>query len=193
MEIKSISYWCAGVQQIFSECFVFVAHQLFVEKKDRMLVRERVECSGGIFLSTDSLLLTCDSTACHFGIIYAINLLVSLPIANQGKKRVSFWFINILFFLPRCLLRLTQGYFGDAWNVFDALVVIGSIVDIVLSEIDVSKLGWTERRCSLTSELCLCSGRLAAALLKESQRFSFRQIPSALSSLSLFLSPLCHH
>uniref|UniRef100_A0A8B9JKI4 Voltage-dependent L-type calcium channel subunit alpha n=1 Tax=Astyanax mexicanus TaxID=7994 RepID=A0A8B9JKI4_ASTMX len=31
------------------------------------------------------------------------------------------------------------GYFGDAWNVFDALVVIGSIVDIVLSEIDVSK------------------------------------------------------
>ena len=32
-----------------------------------------------------------------------------------------------------------QGYFGDAWNVFDALVVIGSIVDIVLSEVDVSK------------------------------------------------------
>ncbi|XP_019118054.2 calcium channel, voltage-dependent, L type, alpha 1D subunit, a [Larimichthys crocea] len=29
-----------------------------------------------------------------------------------------------------------RGYFGDAWNVFDALVVIGSIVDIVLSEID---------------------------------------------------------
>ncbi|KAG9328944.1 hypothetical protein JZ751_009134, partial [Albula glossodonta] len=28
------------------------------------------------------------------------------------------------------------GYFTDAWNVFDALVVIGSIVDIVLSEID---------------------------------------------------------
>lgn len=35
-------------------------------------------------------------------------------------------------------LRVSQGYFGDAWNVFDALVVIGSIVDIVLSEIDVS-------------------------------------------------------
>lgn len=37
-------------------------------------------------------------------------------------------------------LNITQGYFGDAWNVFDALVVIGSIVDIVLSEIDVSKI-----------------------------------------------------
>lgn len=43
-------------------------------------------------------------------------------------------------FLAGCSLRLTQGYFGDAWNVFDALVVIGSIVDIVLSEIDVSNL-----------------------------------------------------
>uniref|UniRef100_A0A4W4GKZ1 Voltage-dependent L-type calcium channel subunit alpha n=1 Tax=Electrophorus electricus TaxID=8005 RepID=A0A4W4GKZ1_ELEEL len=28
------------------------------------------------------------------------------------------------------------GYFEDPWNVFDALVVIGSLVDIVLSEID---------------------------------------------------------
>uniref|UniRef100_A0A8C2BLM7 Voltage-dependent L-type calcium channel subunit alpha n=1 Tax=Cyprinus carpio TaxID=7962 RepID=A0A8C2BLM7_CYPCA len=35
-------------------------------------------------------------------------------------------------------VEIIVGYFGDAWNVFDALVVIGSIVDIVLSEIDVS-------------------------------------------------------
>ncbi|XP_062855271.1 voltage-dependent L-type calcium channel subunit alpha-1D [Trichomycterus rosablanca] len=27
-----------------------------------------------------------------------------------------------------------RGYFGDAWNMFDALVVIGSIVDIILSQ-----------------------------------------------------------
>uniref|UniRef100_A0A8C7Z2J9 Voltage-dependent L-type calcium channel subunit alpha n=1 Tax=Oryzias sinensis TaxID=183150 RepID=A0A8C7Z2J9_9TELE len=40
-------------------------------------------------------------------------------------------FLKLIAFKPR-------GYFGDAWNVFDALVVIGSIVDIVLSEIDVS-------------------------------------------------------
>uniref|UniRef100_A0A4W4GKU4 Voltage-dependent L-type calcium channel subunit alpha n=1 Tax=Electrophorus electricus TaxID=8005 RepID=A0A4W4GKU4_ELEEL len=32
------------------------------------------------------------------------------------------------------------GYFEDPWNVFDALVVIGSLVDIVLSEIDVSNM-----------------------------------------------------
>uniref|UniRef100_A0A8C5BL68 Voltage-dependent L-type calcium channel subunit alpha n=1 Tax=Gadus morhua TaxID=8049 RepID=A0A8C5BL68_GADMO len=41
-------------------------------------------------------------------------------------------FLKLIAFKPR-------GYFGDAWNVFDAMVVIGSIVDIVLSEIDVSK------------------------------------------------------
>lgn len=32
----------------------------------------------------------------------------------------------------------TQGYFGDPWNVFDFLIVIGSIIDVILSEIDVS-------------------------------------------------------
>lgn len=44
----------AGGPQISCERSVFVAHQLFVEKKDRMLVSERVECSGGTFLICDS-------------------------------------------------------------------------------------------------------------------------------------------
>lgn len=30
----------------------------------------------------------------------------------------------------------TQGYLSDPWNVFDSLIVIGSIVDIVFSELD---------------------------------------------------------
>lgn len=68
-------------------------------------------------------------------------------------------FCFVLISLAHHSLRLTQGYFGDAWNVFDALVVIGSIVDIVLSEIDVSKLSYKESRCSLTS---LCSGHLGS-------------------------------
>lgn len=37
----------------------------------------------------------------------------------------------------------SQGYFGDPWNVFDFLIVIGSIIDVILSEIDVS-MGWAE-------------------------------------------------
>lgn len=36
---------------------------------------------------------------------------------------------------PACSV---QGYFSDAWNTFDSLIVIGSIVDVVLSEADVS-------------------------------------------------------
>uniref|UniRef100_A0A674E869 Voltage-dependent L-type calcium channel subunit alpha n=1 Tax=Salmo trutta TaxID=8032 RepID=A0A674E869_SALTR len=31
------------------------------------------------------------------------------------------------------------GYFGDPWNVFDFLIVIGSVVDVVLSEVDDSE------------------------------------------------------
>uniref|UniRef100_A0A8C2SJR9 Voltage-dependent L-type calcium channel subunit alpha n=1 Tax=Capra hircus TaxID=9925 RepID=A0A8C2SJR9_CAPHI len=31
-----------------------------------------------------------------------------------------------------------KGYFSDAWNTFDSLIVIGSIVDVALSEADVS-------------------------------------------------------
>lgn len=68
------------------------------------------------------------------------SLLVS-PRKNNQKKIWHFILAEKHFIFPaRRSLLLTQGYFGDAWNVFDALVVIGSIVDIVLSEIDVSKL-----------------------------------------------------
>lgn len=30
---------------------------------------------------------------------------------------------------------LFQNYFGDAWNVFDFIVVLGSFIDIVYSEV----------------------------------------------------------
>ncbi len=33
---------------------------------------------------------------------------------------------------------MTQGYFGDPWNVFDFVIVVGSVVDVVLSEVNVS-------------------------------------------------------
>lgn len=31
-----------------------------------------------------------------------------------------------------------QNYFADAWNTFDALIVVGSVVDIAITEINVS-------------------------------------------------------
>lgn len=33
----------------------------------------------------------------------------------------------------------TQNYFGDAWNVFDFIIVLGSFIDIVYSEVNVSE------------------------------------------------------
>lgn len=68
-----------------------------------------------------------------------------LPRSARPRKQADG--LKTLFPLARCP---AQGYFGDAWNVFDALVVIGSIVDIVLSEIDVSKDSWSQH---LTSDL----------------------------------------
>ena len=37
-----------------------------------------------------------------------------------------------------CICPSAQGYFGDPWNVFDFLIVVGSVVDVILSEVDVS-------------------------------------------------------
>lgn len=32
----------------------------------------------------------------------------------------------------------SQHYFTDAWNTFDALIVVGSVVDIAITEVNVS-------------------------------------------------------
>lgn len=40
-----------------------------------------------------------------------------------------------------------QGYFGDPWNVFDFIIVIGSVVDVILSEVDVSLFIDQDVRC----------------------------------------------
>lgn len=37
-----------------------------------------------------------------------------------------------------CYLSGLQHYFTDAWNSFDALIVVGSVVDIVVTEFSVS-------------------------------------------------------
>uniref|UniRef100_A0AAY4EWJ0 Voltage-dependent L-type calcium channel subunit alpha n=1 Tax=Denticeps clupeoides TaxID=299321 RepID=A0AAY4EWJ0_9TELE len=56
--------------------------------------------------------------------------------------------LNMLFtglFTVEMILKLIafkpRGYFSDPWNVFDFLIVIGSIIDVILSEINVSTSG----------------------------------------------------
>uniref|UniRef100_A0A8D2ZK28 Voltage-dependent L-type calcium channel subunit alpha n=1 Tax=Scophthalmus maximus TaxID=52904 RepID=A0A8D2ZK28_SCOMX len=51
--------------------------------------------------------------------------------------------LNMIFtvlFTVEMILKLmafkARGYFGDPWNVFDFIIVIGSVVDVILSEVD---------------------------------------------------------
>lgn len=37
-----------------------------------------------------------------------------------------------------CCVVHQQHYFADAWNTFDALIVVGSVVDIAITEVNVS-------------------------------------------------------
>uniref|UniRef100_A0AAQ5ZW69 Voltage-dependent L-type calcium channel subunit alpha n=1 Tax=Amphiprion ocellaris TaxID=80972 RepID=A0AAQ5ZW69_AMPOC len=54
--------------------------------------------------------------------------------------------LNLIFtvlFTVEMILKLmafkARGYFGDPWNVFDFIIVIGSVVDVILSEVDASE------------------------------------------------------
>ncbi|XP_061113054.1 voltage-dependent L-type calcium channel subunit alpha-1D-like [Conger conger] len=88
-----------------------------------------------------------NSTAFEY-IMFVLIILNTLCLAIQhyGQSHVfnsAMDILNMVFtgvFTVEMLLKLIafkpRGYFTDAWNVFDALVVIGSVVDIVLSEID---------------------------------------------------------
>ncbi|XP_077190371.1 voltage-dependent L-type calcium channel subunit alpha-1S isoform X2 [Paroedura picta] len=66
--------------------------------------------------------------------------------------------LNVVFtilFTVEMILKLiafkAKGYFGDPWNVFDFLIVIGSIIDVILSQIDPPSTGDDENgRVSIT-------------------------------------------
>uniref|UniRef100_A0A8C0EFW1 Voltage-dependent L-type calcium channel subunit alpha n=1 Tax=Bubo bubo TaxID=30461 RepID=A0A8C0EFW1_BUBBB len=51
---------------------------------------------------------------------------------------VAFTVLFTLEMILKLMAFKVKGYFGDPWNVFDFLIVIGSIIDVILSEIDVS-------------------------------------------------------
>uniref|UniRef100_A0A4W5NJF2 Voltage-dependent L-type calcium channel subunit alpha n=1 Tax=Hucho hucho TaxID=62062 RepID=A0A4W5NJF2_9TELE len=69
-----------------------------------------------------------------------------LAIQHYGQSHVFNYAMDVLnmvftgVFTVEMILKLIafrpRGYFGDAWNVFDALVVIGSVIDIILSQVD---------------------------------------------------------
>ncbi|KAJ8257517.1 hypothetical protein GJAV_G00186440 [Gymnothorax javanicus] len=88
-----------------------------------------------------------NSTAFEY-IMFVLIILNTLCLAIQhyGQSHLFNYAMDILnmvftgVFTVEMLLKLIafkpRGYITDAWNVFDALVVIGSVVDIILSQID---------------------------------------------------------
>uniref|UniRef100_A0A8C3IEW8 Voltage-dependent L-type calcium channel subunit alpha n=1 Tax=Chrysemys picta bellii TaxID=8478 RepID=A0A8C3IEW8_CHRPI len=83
-------------------------------------------------------------------IMFVLIMLNTLCLAMQhyGQSKLfndAMDILNMVFtgvFTVEMVLKLIafkpKGYFSDAWNAFDSLIVIGSIVDVVLSEADVS-------------------------------------------------------
>lgn len=65
-----------------------------------------------------------------------------LPLSLPPLSLSHSFFLFLLSFLSLSLspwlLCHMQHYFCDAWNTFDALIVVGSIVDIAITEVNVS-------------------------------------------------------
>ncbi|XP_076857240.1 calcium channel, voltage-dependent, L type, alpha 1S subunit, a isoform X2 [Brachyhypopomus gauderio] len=88
-------------------------------------------------------------TSCYFE--YLMFLLIMLNTMCLGMQHCNQSehithlsdMLNVIFtvlFTGELILKLgafkAKGYFGDPWNVFDFVIVVGSIVDVILSEID---------------------------------------------------------
>ncbi|KAM3936077.1 voltage-dependent L-type calcium channel subunit alpha-1S [Leptodactylus fuscus] len=81
-------------------------------------------------------------------LMFALIMLNTISLGMQHYGQTSEFshvsdILNVAFtgiFTVEMLLKLAafkaKGYFGDPWNVFDFLIVIGSVIDVILSEID---------------------------------------------------------
>uniref|UniRef100_A0A3P8S2N8 Voltage-dependent L-type calcium channel subunit alpha n=1 Tax=Amphiprion percula TaxID=161767 RepID=A0A3P8S2N8_AMPPE len=98
-------------------------------------------------------------------LMFTLILLNTICLAMQHHGQTKHFndamnILNMLFtglFTVEMILKLIafkpRGYFSDPWNVFDFLIVIGSIIDVILSEINVST---KPPSLSLSHLLCLC-------------------------------------
>ncbi|ELK24927.1 Voltage-dependent L-type calcium channel subunit alpha-1S [Myotis davidii] len=79
-----------------------------------------------------------------FALIMLNTICLGMQHYNQSEEmnhisdilNVAFTIIFTLEMVLKLLAFKAKGYFGDPWNVFDFLIVIGSIIDVILSEID---------------------------------------------------------
>ncbi|XP_057213026.1 calcium channel, voltage-dependent, L type, alpha 1S subunit, b [Triplophysa rosa] len=88
-------------------------------------------------------------TSCYFEyLMFFLIMLNTLCLGMQHCNQADYITklsdtLNLIFtvlFTAEMVVKLiafkAKGYFGDPWNVFDFVIVIGSIVDVVLSEVD---------------------------------------------------------
>ncbi|XP_013766153.1 dihydropyridine-sensitive L-type skeletal muscle calcium channel subunit alpha-1 isoform X1 [Pundamilia nyererei] len=88
-------------------------------------------------------------TSCYFEylmffLIMLNTLCLGMQHCNQSDHVTKLSdILNLIFtvlFTVEMILKLmafkARGYFGDPWNVFDFIIVIGSVVDVILSEVD---------------------------------------------------------
>uniref|UniRef100_A0A8C0VGH1 Voltage-dependent L-type calcium channel subunit alpha n=1 Tax=Cyanistes caeruleus TaxID=156563 RepID=A0A8C0VGH1_CYACU len=79
---------------------------------------------------------------------------------------VAFTILFTLEMVLKLMAFKAKGYFGDPWNVFDFLIVIGSIIDVILSEIDVNipagALHCVSSGAGASGSACLLSALLGA-------------------------------
>ncbi|XP_077013487.1 voltage-dependent L-type calcium channel subunit alpha-1S isoform X2 [Tamandua tetradactyla] len=79
-----------------------------------------------------------------FALIMLNTICLGMQHYNQSEEmnhisdilNVAFTIIFTLEMILKLMAFKARGYFGDPWNVFDFLIVIGSIIDVILSEID---------------------------------------------------------
>ncbi|XP_030891649.1 voltage-dependent L-type calcium channel subunit alpha-1S-like [Leptonychotes weddellii] len=84
-----------------------------------------------------------------FALIMLNTICLGMQHYNQSEEmnhisdilNVAFTIIFTLEMVLKLMAFKARGYFGDPWNVFDFLIVIGSIIDVILSEIDHGTLG----------------------------------------------------
>lgn len=109
------------------------------------MVRDYLICPRNLFLFlffSSSLPLSCFVLFCFDFLFYFILLFTFFPsflpftLSLPPLSHSFFLFLSLSLF-PWLLCHM-QHYFCDAWNTFDALIVVGSIVDIAITEVNVS-------------------------------------------------------
>ena len=87
-----------------------------------------------------------NSSGFEYFILFLITvntLILMMKLSNQSDDlKIILKYLNIVFtslFTVECVLKIMasslRNYFSDRWNIFDFITVIGSITDVIVSEL----------------------------------------------------------